>query len=607
MYETEVNRKTECAAQIPKEILARFDELRGKIVARSLIPWGEHCTECVWPTCFSTCDLYTPREDKKCRRFVDGMVRVDHVDGLSPYLLKLRFKRWAKLWAMGNAFLHSMEEAKRLEMKDRKVGRIIQFIPLTDLRCRISQKHYVKKRDWSEGLANRFRDSPTCFLLEIHNPQSFPISVSLTMRNAGKEGPIPFQSLLHLPPGFTRARISFSEICKTINTKLPFEIEMIPNHEAEDTTLYFGFMDFVLETSSEIPPLKLCKCVVWDLDNTLWTGTLMEDGPEKLELRPGIKDVIQELDRRGILMSIASKNDPEQAMAVLKKFGLEEYFLVPQISWNPKGETVKHIAKMLNIGLDSLIFIDDSEFERANVKATCPEVTVVDARTYRSLTERQDCQTPVTVESKKRRHMYREQELRETAMAKSQGDYFGFLRECEIRLHIRSMTVDTLSRVHELTQRTNQMNFSGNRYERKRLVEILETNYLDAYVLECEDRFGSYGTIGFGVVDKRECHLKDLMFSCRVQGKRVEHAFLTYVLKAYRRRTGSDFYVSYRKTPRNSQAGKVFDDFGFETLGNENGTSVLVFRRHREVPDDALIEIIDECFLIPDTPKCQST
>src|SRR6185437_5290933 len=110
-------------------------------------------------------------------------------------------------------------------------------------------------------------------------------------------------------------------------------------------------------------------------------------------------------------------------------------------------------------------------------------------------------------------------------------------------------------------------------YERARLVEILETNYLDAYVLECEDRFGSYGTIGFGVVDKRECHLKDLMFSCRVQGKRVEHAFLTYVLKAYRRTTGSYFFVSYRKTPRNSQAGKVFDDFGFETLGNENGTS----------------------------------
>src|SRR5438477_10046509 len=105
MYESEVNRSKESIASLPAGIRERFSEYRSRIAARTLLPWGEHCTECVWPTCYTTCELYSPRMDGACRQFIDGMVRIDHKEGLSSYILKLRFKGLAKLRTVGNLHL----------------------------------------------------------------------------------------------------------------------------------------------------------------------------------------------------------------------------------------------------------------------------------------------------------------------------------------------------------------------------------------------------------------------------------------------------------------------------------------------------------------------
>src|SRR6267143_116438 len=115
MYETEVNARVESTDQLPSEIIEKFSESATGIIGRTVLPWGEHCTECVWPTCYATCDLYKPREDKKCRRFVDGMVRIPCLTTANSYLLKIRFKRWAKLWTAGNTHLHNLDEARKIE------------------------------------------------------------------------------------------------------------------------------------------------------------------------------------------------------------------------------------------------------------------------------------------------------------------------------------------------------------------------------------------------------------------------------------------------------------------------------------------------------------
>ena len=118
--------------------------------------------------------------------------------------------------------------------------------------------------------------------------------------------------------------------------------------------------------------------------------------------------------------------------------------------------------------------------------------------------------------------------------------------------------------------------------------------HLDTYVLEVEDRFGSYGIVGFSVVDSRTPLMTDLMFSCRVQAKRVEHAFLAYLIRKYIAQTGRDFQANYRKTSRNAPSGKVFDDMLLQEIKVEDGVSRLVFPREREVPDDGIMEVVEQ-------------
>jgi FkbH-like protein len=592
MYETESNSKVESVNQLSGEVISAFKELTGKVSARTVLPWSEHCTECVWPTCYSTCDLYSPREDGRCRRFTDGMVRIECPEASNSYLLKIRFKQWGKLWAPASIRLHPIDKALKLEQRDHRIGSTLYQISLpTSIKTTLVNKRYsYKKRVASRpGVSDRL---PTSFLLECYNPESHNVRLSLTMRSVDERVKIPFQKLFDLNPGFHRLRVGLEEITKRLDVRHPFTVELIPNDDETETTLYFGLMEFVEEAPQPSEKAKKLKCVVWDLDNTLWDGILVEDGPSKLRLKAGIVGIIEALDGRGILHSIASKNNRDETLQVLKDLQIDQYFLCPQISWQPKSEGIKAIAEQLNIGRDTLLFIDDTDFELEQVKSTCPDVQVLNAREYQTLLQMNEFQVPVTEESRNRRKMYQLESTRQDLAAQFGDDYMAFLKDCNIRLNIRPMTEDNLQRVHELTQRTNQMNFSGNRYDREVLKVIISTPYLDTYVLDCEDRFGSYGVVGFSIVDSREPRMTDLMFSCRIQSKRVEHAFLGHIAQKYITESGRDFYANYRKTPRNAPSGKVFDDLGMETASIKDGVSSLVFSKDREVPDDEIVHIV---------------
>jgi FkbH-like protein len=596
MYETEASLVQISGAEVPGEILARFAESRMSITSRTLIPWGEHCTECVWPTCYTTCDLYSPRLDGKCRRFVEGIVRVNCPDSVNSYVLKISFKRWAKLWSTASLRLYPLPAADRAERRDFQVAKVIGKTP-GSLRRTLTHKRYSWKKRWANRGAAGAR--PNCFMIECYNPSAGAISITVTIRRDGAT--IPFQALLSMEPGFNRHRISVAEIERTIDISTPFHIDLTPNEVSDGATLYFGVMDFVLDHGFKervaTPPhaegARICKCVVWDLDNTLWDGTLIEDGPERLRLKPGVVEILQLLDSRGVLISAASKNNPDDALSVLRKFGIEDYFLFPQISWEPKSQSVQRIADSLNIGIDALLFVDDSSFEREEVKSVCPGIMTLDALDYRSITNRPDCQLPVTEESRNRRLFYREQEQRQTAQKDFSGDYKTFLRNSNLCLRIRPLTRETLERVHELTQRTNQMNFSGNKYSRDQLEEFLKTPGLDTYVLDCEDRFGSYGTVGFCLMNRSEARMTDLMFSCRVQGKRVEHEFVSHLIRKYREGGAPTLLVDYRRTKKNAEPGRVFEDLGFQVLGEISGLTHLAFSANTQIPDDTIVTIDD--------------
>lgn len=591
MYETESNRKFESLGQIPSDVIAAFGGLAGTIEARTVLPWSEHCTECVWPTCYTTCDLYSPREDGRCRRFVDGMVRIDCPESINGYLLKIRFKQWGKLWTPASLNLHSASEAARLENSDYRLGTVLRDLPLPVV---LKTLAVTKRYSWKKRQAVRDTlggGSPTAFLLECYNPSDKQVDVSLTIRSAGVQSKIPYQTLVSLLPGYQLMRIPYREISEVIDLAHPFNVELIPNGIDKELTLYFGLLDFVQEKPQPAKKTRTIKCVVWDLDNTLWDGILVEDGLPGLTLKPGIQVIIEQLDQRGILQSVASKNNQGEALGALRHFGLCDFFLCPQISWEPKSAAVAQVAAHLNIGIDSLVFVDDQEFERKQVEAMCKGVKTLDSRDYLSLLKMEEFNVPITAESMNRRKLYKTEQERKEAQGEFKDDYKAFLKHCNIRATVFPLTESNLERVHELTQRTNQMNFSGNRYDRAVLRQIISTAHLDTYVLSCEDRFGNYGIVGFGIVDCREPRLTDLMFSCRIQSKRVEHALLRSIIAKYLKLSGKDFHANYRKTPRNLPSGRVFEDLFLTETGETDGVTHLVFPCSRELLDDGIIDL----------------
>jgi FkbH-like protein len=601
MFEAEVNQLQEPISQLPEDVVRFFESSASSILMRTLLPWGEHCTECVWPTCYTTCDLYEARPDGKCRRFVNGMVRLDCPGSINGYVLKIGFKHWAKLWSEGNIHLYEREEAARMEKRDFRIGTTLQTLVMpTSARTFLSTKRYSIKRRTAQN-AKPTNQVPTAFLVECYNPMNQPIALSLTMRSNDASVKVPFQELLVVEPGPNRLRVPFDSINAVVPLDYSFSVELIPNDVTQGTVLYFGLMDFVKDVQSKfdrrqkaLTETPKIKCVVWDLDNTLWEGVLVEDGKERLRLREGLREVLEELDRRGILLSIASKNHHEEAMEVLRTLGISDLFLCPQISWNPKSDSISAIVKNLNIGIDTLLFVDDSIFEREQVCAAHPGIRAIDAVEYKTLLHRAELNVPVTDESRTRRQMYQVENQRQVLAEGFGQDYFAFLKNCALRVTLRRMNADNIDRVHELTQRTNQMNFSGNRYDRSRLEEILKSSYLDTFVIKCDDKFGSYGVVGFAIVDNREPRLTDLMFSCRIQSKRVEHAFLSHIVRTYTSKLRPLFHANYKKTSRNAPSGKVFADMGFVETSIEDGVSRLQVSFDRVAPDDNVIAIEDQ-------------
>jgi FkbH-like protein len=289
------------------------------------------------------------------------------------------------------------------------------------------------------------------------------------------------------------------------------------------------------ETSHEKGGQRYIKCVAWDLDNTVWDGVLLEDG--HVRLRPGVVEAVRALDERGILHSIASRNEPAPALLKLREFGLEEYFLYPQINWNSKAASVEAIARELNIGLDAVAFIDDQPFERDEVAFLLPQVLCLDAAHPELLPALPELNPPlVTEDARRRRLMYLSDRQRQRAEAEFVGSHEGFLATLDIALTIAPAEDQDLERMEELTLRTNQLNTTGYTYTREELEALRRSDRHKLFVASLEDRYGSYGKIGMALV---ECGdgvwtIKLLLTSCRVMSRGVGTVTLNYLMRLAR-------------------------------------------------------------------------
>lgn len=558
--------------------------------ARVLLLWEEHCVECAAPACYSTCDLYTPTPNGKCRRFEGGILELP----AQPHsLAHIRYRKWGKLEARGNAGLLVDAEVDKLERRFRSMSRLLNRVgaalgkfPLTRSYANLSERVLRRLVEAKVGETTRI---PASFEAEIFNAGNEPVKMQfaividqnrLPQTIAMADQPRPFRTVWEIAPGMSRLTVPSEDFAHILSSGLPFLVQLT-SFDERLPEIIIGKLDFVggnTTGSSEgkapagedpaKPKAPQVKCVVFDLDNTLWDGILLEG---EVALRPGIVELFEWLDERGILISIASKNAESDALERLAKEGLDRFLLYPQINWDPKSVSLKRIASMLDIGIDTFLFVDDNPFERAQVAEALPEVEALPDTALPKLRDHARLQGGVTAESKQRRTMYQEAATRQQA-AEEFGDYHSFLADCGIVLEIRPDRPGDFERIAELVQRTNQLNFSGRKYDRDTIKGILQDERRERFVVDAKDRFGSYGTVGFCLASRVEdtVVIEDFMLSCRVQGKYVEQALFDYLASFYDRAGPSEdatypsrILVNFSPTARNAAALKVLKTLNF--------------------------------------------
>jgi methoxymalonate biosynthesis protein len=307
----------------------------------------------------------------------------------------------------------------------------------------------------------------------------------------------------------------------------------------------------------------LVKCLVWDLDNTLWQGTLLEDPGVKLS--DEVRDVIVALDSRGILQAVASKNDFDLAWKHLEDLGIAEYFVHPRIGWGRKSDSVREIAEELKFALNTIAFVDDLPSERAEVVFRAPEVRCYPAEQVASLPGLPEFSPGVvTVDARRRRQMYQASFRRDAERESFAGPDEEFLRSLELVMSIKRADAEDLSRVEELTLRTSQMNATGVHYSDATLRGLLADPDHEVLTVTLTDRFGPHGAVGVMLLERHleVWHLRLLATSCRVVSFGAGVVILNWLIDQAAR-ASAHLAADFRPTDRNRMMDIAYRFAGF--------------------------------------------
>ena len=331
------------------------------------------------------------------------------------------------------------------------------------------------------------------------------------------------------------------------------------------------------------------KVIVVDADNTLWGGIVGDDGPDGIQLGhdyPGnafqiFQRRLLALRDRGVVLCIASKNEPGAVEAVLDEHPdmilRREHFSAMAVNWNPKPENVRQIAATLNLGLDSFVFIDDSEVECELMRTSLPQVTTVllpkEPSAYAQVIEALDCldQFAVSEEDRKRAELYRTENQRRQLMDKAM-DMQSFYRNLQMRLTIGVDDATAATRAAQMTNRTNQFNMMTVRCTEAEMRALMAETETQVMTARLHDRFGDNGMIGLAVVRQAgdTWTIEQFLMSCRVLGRTVERNFLMWIADRARRAGAQELIGLHRPTAKNGPFAGFYGENGFEHLGDSD-------------------------------------
>jgi len=357
-------------------------------------------------------------------------------------------------------------------------------------------------------------------------------------------------------------------------------------------------IDFFKSYSNYIKPFymsvngKSKKALIFDCDNTLWKGILGEDGINNIEMSEStnagsifseIQSIALSINNQGILIGLCSKNNPDEIDEVIRSHPdmklRKENITINKSNWSDKATNLKEIAQELNIGLDSIVFIDDSSFEVNLIREKLPEVTVlqVPEKLYnypKMFRENMSLfyNSSLTSEDSKKIKMYKDQSKRESSKQEFTNieDYLASL-DLKINMYINDESI--IPRISQMSQKTNQFNLTTKRYTEGDIQNFIKDPNSDVYAFSVSDKFGDSGIVGLCIVNSNvptiESEIDTFLMSCRVIGRNIEFVFMDYIIRNIKEKKIIDCKAKYIKTDKNEQVIEFFDSCSF-TLINEN-------------------------------------
>ena len=403
------------------------------------------------------------------------------------------------------------------------------------------------------------------------------------------------------------------QIVREINTKIRYENkdnpllsildfnEFIQKHGEENVFSYKQFFSGDMKISIEYIPKFVNemmrfvnavvgitkKCIVLDLDNTLWGGVIGEDGFNNIKLgdNPIGRSFVEfqkrllALNQRGIILAINSKNNFDDAMKVINEHPnmilREDNFGCIKINWNDKVTNLHEISSELNIGLDSFVFFDDDPINREFVKSQLNQVLVVDlpsdsAKFAHILTEMNVFESlKITEEDKKRKDMYLGQRKR-VEFENKIGDFNEFLKQMDIQVLIKKADGFSIPRISQLTLKTNQFNLTTKRYQEDQISSFSDDKNRIVECAQVSDKFGDNGITGVYIVEKKndEWIIDTFLLSCRIIGRGVEDIMLSQLIERARKENVKKIKGKFIPTVKNKPAENFYKEFGFKKEGD---------------------------------------
>ena len=358
-------------------------------------------------------------------------------------------------------------------------------------------------------------------------------------------------------------------------------------------------VDFFKEYSESVKPFimsangKAKKALIFDCDNTLWKGILGEDGFDNIEMSPKTKDgaifyeiqnIAISLNKQGILLGLCSKNNPADVDEVINSHPdmqlRDEHITINKSNWSNKVTNLKEITQELNIGLDSLLFVDDSSFEVNLIREQLPEITVlqVPERLYnypKMLRENIGLfyNLSFTAEDRKKIDMYKQQVKRET-VKKGFTDIEDYLASLELKMNIYEDDKSIIPRMAQMSQKTNQFNLTTKRYTEGDIKNFIENDNSKVFAFSVSDKFGDSGVTGLCIIkidkDNKNAFIDTFLMSCRIIGRNIEYAFMDYLINLIKNNGIKRVTAKYIKTHKNEQVKEFYEACSFSLLEFNN-------------------------------------